>query len=126
MAHGVPLPRPPHVRSGRRVGSLPLWMAARAFWRRPSSSIDVGMTSTTAPRFTSGGTRRLLHGVLLEALHEREHLGFLPGRDREVVEGRIDVAQEDLPVRPGNPRPGGDGFHVRSNEEKRPAPEAAR
>src|SRR5439155_21019808 len=38
-AHGAPTPGPPHVRSGRRLGSLPSRMTLRAIRRRIFSSI---------------------------------------------------------------------------------------
>src|SRR6201988_2260160 len=41
----APTPSPPQVRSGVRLGSLPLWTAARAFSRRTGSS-GIWLSST--------------------------------------------------------------------------------
>src|SRR3989440_4618852 len=65
IAHGAPTPGPPHVRSGVRLGSLPLSITARAFSRRVSSSIwlFLGCLSKRPSQMPRGSFERPVEGV---------------------------------------------------------------
>src|SRR6185295_7836272 len=39
IVQSAPTPGPPHVRSGKRLGSVPAWITSRAFSRRTGSSL---------------------------------------------------------------------------------------
>src|SRR6266566_2955499 len=57
-AHEAPTPGPPHVRSGRRLGSFPSWTTLRAICRRTFSSIWLTLGARHRRRVKPGGQAR--------------------------------------------------------------------